>query len=404
MRSMSWIWILVLLVLITPLTADCTDSQRIKHFTGIENAKAIPNVTPVKNIIIMIGDGMGHSQVTAARMAAHGTGIGLAMDIMPVLGNCLTFSLSDALITDSAAGATALATGVKTMNGMVSVDKDEKPLKTILEIAREMGKSTGIISTSEVTHATPACFLSHVKSRGENYEIARQMSENPPDVLLGGGFGFFLPSNVKDSYRKDNLDLLKVMRDKGLTVITDPVGFKSMDFQQRNSLIGLFAKKAMKKAGKRIPTLPDMVRAAVAMLSKNTNGFFLMVEGSQIDWEGHGNDLKGIVKETLDFDRAVGVVRDFAEEDRKTLVIVTADHETGGLSIIKADGPKETFAIGWTTGGHTASTVPVYAYGPNAEAFGGTLHNHHIPQLAIQAWGVKDFTSFAYNKTVNPAR
>ena len=378
--------------------ADENDTVKIRQFAEYGDATAIENLRPVKNIILMIGDGMSFEQITAARIASFGRGMGLNLDSMPVTGQVITLSLSGNLITDSAASATALACGVKTLNGRVAEDKDAKPLKTILELAKELAKSTGLVVSCDVTHATPACFASHVKSRGNLWEIARQLSQAPIDVLLGGGYGYWLPGSHPESLRDDELDLLKVMRKKGATVTTDVDEFRKLDLKRVKSLVGLFARGHLEKAGERKITLPEMTEAALAILSRNPKGFFLMVEGSQIDWAGHGNDLQYNVSETLEFDETVGVVRRFAEKEGKTLVIVTGDHETGGLSLNKASEKDMTLTAGWTTGSHTANVVPVFAYGPNAEAFAKVIHNHHIPQLAVQGWGVKNFARFAYER------
>ena len=220
-RSVFRIFILALLFAI-PLFAQNNNSVSVQSFAEPENAQAIKNVRPVKNIIIMIGDGMGFDEVTAARVSRFGGSTGLAMDRFSVTGISLTYSLDEELITDSAASGTAIATGVRTYNGAISVNKKRKPLKTILELAKELGKGTGLVATSEITHATPAAFASHTESRKNANEIALQMSRNLPDVMLAGGYGFFLPSSDRKSYRKDNLNLINKIRTQGHTVITSP--------------------------------------------------------------------------------------------------------------------------------------------------------------------------------------
>ncbi len=391
---------LLALLLCLPLAiyADDNDTVAIKTFKEYPDATAIEGVKKVKNIIMLIGDWMGFTQVTAARIAAFGRGVGLAMDRMEETGQNLSLSLDGSLITDSAAGATALASGVKTLNGMIGEDPEGRRLRTIADLARELGKSTGVVAACEVTHATPACFASHVKSRANAWEIARQMADEPLDVLLGGGYMYFLPGSHPESYRDDELDLMARMRKRGATVTMDPDEFRALDLSKVKSLVGLFARSHMKPAGERKVSLKEMTRAALDVLGRNPKGFFLMVEGSQIDWAGHANNLKYNVAETLDFDGVIGMVLDFAEADGETLVIVTADHETGGLSLNAASEEKSTLTAGWTTGKHTANPVPIFAQGPNSHAFGRTLHNHQIPQLAVQGWGVKNFTDFAYGK------
>jgi alkaline phosphatase len=392
--------VLLALLLCLPLAlfADDNDTVAIKTFREYPDATAIAGVKKVKNIILLIGDGMGFNQVTAARMAAFGRGVGLAMDRMEETGQNITLSLDDELITDSAAGATALASGIKTLNGMIGENPDGKRVKTIADVARKLGKSTGVVASCDVTHATPACFASHVKNRSNAWEIARQMADEPLDVLLGGGYQYFLPGSHPQSTRDDELDLVARMRGRGATVVLDPEEFRALDTGKVKTLVGLLAAGHPKPAPERNVSLKEMTRAALDLLKRNPKGFFLMVEASQIDWEGHGNNFQGNVAETLDFDETIGMVLEFAEADGNTLVIVTADHETGGLSINKASEEKSSLTGGWTTGTHTANPVPIFAHGPNSQAFGRVLHNHQIPQLAVQGWGVKNFVDFAYGK------
>ncbi len=387
-----------LLAFSMPVFADENDTVKIESFAAVGDAVAIQNVKPVKNIIIMIGDGMGFNALGAARAAAFGRGTGLALDRMQAMGQSLTWSLSDDYITDSAAGGTALSSGVRTLNGRIGEDKDARPVKSILEVAKSLGKSTGVIATCTLTDATPASFLSHAKNRSNEWEIARQISGAPVDVLLGGGRAYFLPAADRESLRDDDLNLLEAMRKRGMTVVTAADEFRALDLSKVKSLAGLFALEDMKTAPQREMPLPEMVEGALKVLSRNPKGFFLMVEGSQIDWAGHGNNLKYSVDETLDFDSAVAKAVEFAGKDGSTLVIVTADHETGGLAINKAIESDRTITAGWTHGSHTGSAVPLLAFGPNAQAFAGLHHNFHIPQMAVQGWGVKNFATFAYDK------
>ncbi|MCE5271065.1 alkaline phosphatase [bacterium] len=399
MKRLLHLALAALLMLSLPVyAADQNDTVKIADFTQAADAAAIQNVKPVKNIIIMIGDGMGINEVGAARTALYGRGLGLTLDRLPALGQSITWSLSDDFITDSGAGGTALACGLRTLNGRIGEDRDARPLKNILELARSMGKSTGVVVTCSITHATPACFLAHVKNRSNEWEIARQICAAPADVMLGGGIEFFLPASDKRSRRDDETDLLEVLRKRGYSVLTTADELKATDFGKAKAVAGFFAPYNMRSATKRDTPLPDMVAGALQLLSRNPKGFFLMVEGSQIDGGGHGNDLQYVVDETLDFDRAVAKAVDFAEKDGNTLVVVTADHETGGLSLTETNETDGTMTAGWTGPEHTGSVVPLLAYGPNAQAFAGLHHNFHVPQLAVQGWGVKNFASFATDK------
>jgi alkaline phosphatase len=396
---MKFRMLLLALLVCVPLSvyADENDTVKIQSFKAPSDATAIAGVKKVKNVILMIGDGMGFNAVSAARMAAFGRGIGLVMDGMEVTGQSLTNSADDDFITDSAAGATALASGVKTLNGRIGEDVECKKLRTITDVARDLGKSTGVVALCTVTDATPACFSSHAKARANHWEIAKGIADEPLDVLIGGGRQYFLPGSNPESARDDELDLLGVIRKRGTTVATSVDEFRALDLAKVKSLAALLEPDASEPAGKRPYELAELTKAALDILSRNPKGFFLMVEASQIDWAGHGNNLQYSVGETLDFDKAIKVALDFAK-DGETLVIVTADHETGGLGLNKGSESKSEMTAGWTTGSHTNAAVPIFASGPNAEAFGRVIQNINIPQLAVQGWGVKNFAGFAYGK------
>lgn len=335
-----------------------------------------------RNVILLMGDGMGIGHVTAARIAGPGPDGKLAMDTMPYTGFVLTHP-SGKLVTDSAASATALATGHKTTNGAVSVDPDGRRLKTILHLARDMGKSTGIISTKSVTDATPAAFTSQVRSRGEHAEIASQMIASGVDVVLGGGRSAFLPKTAGSGAREDGRDLLAEARDGGYDVFDSA---EKMSASQSDRMIGLFAPDSMTTQPPE-PTLAEMTAKAISALSRNERGFFLMSEGAQIDSFAHGNNSEGAVRQTLLFDDAVRVALDFAAEDGRTLVLVTADHDTGGMGVLDPDAENPRYRAGWVGGGHTGNMVPLYAYGPGAERFTGTHDNTRIPVICAELWG-----------------
>lgn len=338
----------------------------------ISQAAAAP-----KNIILFIGDGMGPSQLTAAKYVKGE----LQMERCPV-GGLATTHCTDQFVTDSAAGGTALATGFKTTYGTVSETAEGAPLKTALEVAEEKGKSTGLVVSSAITHATPASFGAHVPKRAMEAEIAEQLAAREIEVLFGGGYGFFLPQSTEGSLRKDDKNVLAEL-ESWMTVITTEDEFNALKTPQR--VAGLFATNGLPRISEGRIELAAMTEKAIEVLSQNKKGFFLMVEGSQIDWAGHRNDADYILSEMFDFDDAVGVGLDFAEKDGDTLVIVTADHETGGFTIL--DGSVSSNAVSKTafsTGGHSASMVPILAYGPGAEAFGGILDNTDIGAQIIE--------------------
>lgn len=333
----------------------------------------------VKNVIMMIGDGMGLAHVQATMMASGQLNIERAQYI----GLSKTYSANNR-VTDSAAGGTALAAGVKTNNTMLGMTPDGKHVQNVREKAQAKGKATGVVVTKDVTDATPAAYLSHVESRKMAAEIALAIADSGVDVVLGGGRENFLA-------RTDGVDLGAEMTAKGYKVITKQSDIKSV---KSGKVIGLFAKKHMKKmVDGRGDYLPEATKQALTILENNSGGkgFFLMVEGSQIDTGAHANNAEVVVGETLDFDRAVGVAFDFADRNPGTLVIVTADHETGGLTIPSGSEDfmlsDQGVEIKFSTKGHSAIMVPVYAYGTGAQAFSTFMENTDIPAKIAELCG-----------------
>ncbi len=329
-----------------------------------------------KNIILFIGDGMGVSQISALKTVTGTPNLNRFKTI-----GLLTTHSENNYITESAAGGTALATGYKTNNQFVSLSPDKKPLKTVLEYAQEKGKSTGLIATSGIIHATPASFATHIDDRNKYNEIALQLASANVDVLIGGRQGNFLPQSHDSSLRKDDLDLIARIREKK-RVVNSTVEFR--DVKDSKSLVYLYATKKPKKAEARPLSLKEMTKKAIDLLSKNESGFFLMVEGSQIDWGGHDNDTDYIISEICDFDEAIGAGLDFAAKEKNTLILVTADHETGGFSIL--DGSVEDKLITKTafiTTHHTGVMVPIFSYGPQSEIFGGIHDNTFVGEKII---------------------
>lgn len=287
---------------------------------------------PAKNVILLIGDGMGFGQLTAARIVKGGS---LYMDGFTYSGHASTYpdDPKEKWVTDSAAAGTALATGVKSYNAAISVDVDKQPRKTILEAAQEAGKSTGLVTTTRITHATPAVFAAHNVNRDAEDEIALDMMNHNVTVLLGGGKQFFVPKD-QGGKRADGKDLITEAKYNGYAYVETK---EDMDAVEKGKLLGLFAKSHMSyeldRPTTQEPSLAEMTRKAIEILSQNSNGFFLMVEGGRIDHASHAHDAAATVYDTLAFDEAVGVALDFALHNRDTLVVVTADHETGGLSV-----------------------------------------------------------------------
>ncbi len=330
-----------------------------------------------KNIILFIGDGMGIAQISAGKIVKGR----LNLEEFKHIGLLMTHSQSD-LVTDSAAAGTAIATGYKTYNHAISVSPDGMPLKTIIEYAQDVNKATGLVVSSSITHATPAVFAAHVDSRKKHSVIAEQIAASGIDVLFGGGWGYFVPVTTTGSKRDDKKNLLAELSEYTTVIQTDEE-FKKLG--NVDSVVGLFSKKALPKADKRHPSLVEMTKKAIEILSKNKNGFFLMVEGSQIDWGGHDNDQDYVISEVIDFDDTVGVGLDFAKKNTQTLVLVISDHETGGFAI--HDGSVKDKAVtesAFTRTDHTAEMVPVFAYGPGADDFTGIGDNTRIGQIIIQ--------------------
>jgi len=336
------------------------DFYEVKNYTK----KKIKN-TEVKNIIFLIGDGMGTSQVYAGLIANRGD---LYIKTMPFSGFNKTNS-ADNLITDSASGATAFSIGEKTNNGAIGVDKNDVPKKTILELAEEKGMSTGLVATCEITHATPASFIAHQPNRNMYEEIAADFLKTDIDVFIGGGRNYF-------EHRKDGRDLLMELEEKGYDIVTS---MDSLKYAKGDRVAALVAKNHPQPyLMGRGEMLKPATEFAINKLKKNKKGFFLMIEGSQIDWGGHDNNVPYIVSEMLDFDRTIGEVLKFAAKDGETLVVITADHETGGFSINGSDLEKGIVEGKFTTGGHTAVMVPIFSYGPQAELFSGIMENSDI--------------------------
>jgi alkaline phosphatase len=419
-----------------------------------------------RNVILFVGDGMGAAQIKAYRMLVDDPSTpiieplpfdslrsgAVVTDSITLLCDLETSALESCErdpygITDSAASATAYATGRDTINGMLGQGPDGERYVTVLELAAERGKGTGVVSTSQVTHASPAAFVAHVASRRAYSAIADQFVDNRIDgapvaqVILGGGVADF---------RRDDRDVAaELIQDHGYVLVEDAAALSAA---VGTRLLGLFAPVGLPRHWDRpdsVPSLADMTRKAIDVLSPDPEGFFLVVEGSQIDWASHGNDIAGVVSEMEGFTEAISAALEFAADRDDTLIVITADHETGGLSLARDgvyawnprdlrlldvtpaymaeafvnsdDDLADIFAAharlelseteraelamverdveaasealvellnlrtlsGWTTEGHTGVDVPLYAYGPGSEAFRGTLQNEELGQRLI---------------------
>lgn len=349
-------------------------------FSACDNKKEEPQ-KPAKalNVIYMIGDGMALPQVYAAMLA---TDEEMTFSQFPYIGVVDTHSASND-ITDSAAGGTALASDHKTKNGMVGMNPDTIPVKTVLEVMKEQGKETGIVVSCYVTHATPATFYAKVPKRSKYEDIAVQMAETENlNLIIGGGMKHF-------NQRKDSINLVERMENELGWKVYDTLA--GIDVSCKKYAV-MANDNHMPKAAERGDFLPRAVKTALQTLDNAENGFFLMVEGSQIDFACHAHDSAWMMDEMMDFDYAIQVALDYAKEKGNTLVVVTADHETGGLTMIDKAGKYTNVSLNYSTGSHTCLPVLVYAYGPGAEQFTGWMQNRDIKAKILNACGLENIS------------
>ncbi|MCG7551072.1 alkaline phosphatase [Pseudoalteromonas sp. Of7M-16] len=402
-----------------------------------------------KNIIYMIGDGMGPAYTTAYRYYKDDK---TTKTVEPtvfdsiLVGMAHTYPDDNTVVTDSAAGATALSTAIKSYNGAIAVDTKKKPLKTMLQMAKENGKTTALVATSQINHATPASFAAHNESRRNYDEIAddyidvKVAGKLPVDLMLGGGTKYFI---------REDRNIVSEFKQAGYQYIDD---LNQLNTIESIPAIGLFAEKGMPYAIDESPLrLTDMTKKALSLLNKDKNdkGFFVMIEGSQIDWCGHANDIACAMKEMEDFAQSIELAKAYVDNNPDTLLVITADHSTGGLTLgadgdykwerdvvanvknsvktitkklkdsknierdwvaltgleyseeiakklneAKSSGDRAIFDVingfinkasytGWTTGGHTAIDVQVFAHGKGREHFIGSQNNTQIAKKLI---------------------
>lgn len=362
-----------------------------------------------KNIVFMVPDGMGLSNVTAARIFRYGLdGEGLAFEDLGSIGYQRTPSES-ATVTDSAAGASAWACGEKFKNGEVSCHAVEtvctdKPV-TVLEIAKRRGKATGLVTTSTITHATPAVWASHVNHRDCETEIARQyVEETKVSVLLGGGIGLNSSEPAYNCAQYPGQSAAEVLRSAetlGYAIVTDAASLKHAVSSGQEKILGLFAAGFKTPETFRVdptvaypeqePTLAEMTAEALQVLERDKDGFFLMVEGAQIDKANHDNDVRYQIAETLAFDEAVRVVLDWTRavpgREKETLIIVVSDHDCGGFAV---NGPQdrlsqagELIEPGWTSKDHTAVDTLIWSRGPGDKKLGRALDNTDLFRVMV---------------------
>jgi len=342
---------LFLLVLVSSVSAQVTHSPR--------------------NVVLLIGDGMGATQVFTMMTVQEGS----AIEQFTHIGFSKT-SAADSFITESAAAATAMSTGEKTSDGYISMDaKTQQPLKTLVELSNAKGLSTGVVAACDITHATPAAFLSHAINRSDYEGIAAGILNTHPTLFIGGG---------KDRFekRKDNRNLSDSLRKQGFQVL-----YTLADIQETQNpkvaglLYDIHPETMINGRGE---FLKPASQKAMELLDQNPKGFFLMIEASQIDWVCHANQFEALIGELKDFDQTIQAVLDFAKKDGNTLVIVTGDHETGGLTLPGYDKDNDLLISKFTTSGHTSVMVPVFAFGPGAEHFTGIYENTEIQRKIVK--------------------
>lgn len=321
--------------------------------------------TRIKNIILLIGDGMGLAQIYSGYTANQGA---LNLFKMRSMGLSVT-NAADTYITDSAAGGTAMAGGEKTNNRAIGVDTAGKPLKSLAIHAAEAGKKTAVISVGDLADATPAVFYAHQPDRGMEVAIANDMASANIDIILGSG-----PANFIQKFNGSSA--AEKLKKSGYTISYNLNDFLKNDAAKH---VGITTDaEARPVINGRPPFLMPAFEKVSKQLDKHPNGFFMMLEGAQVDYGGHANNLPQLIAEELDFDQVVGQALEFADRNGETLIVITADHETGGLSIMDGDIKKGYMMGDFATGDHTGIPVPVFAYGPHSNEFMGVYPNTDI--------------------------
>lgn len=330
-----------------------------------------------RNLIILIGDGMGFGQVLGARAALVGIDGRLRMERLPVTGWVTTYS-TNRMLTDSAAAATALATGFKTEMLHIAMTPEGRPVRTLLEAAASRGQAVGLLTDSYLWDATPASFAAHVSDRRQYADIADQMADSGFDLLLG-----------EERRGLDGDDpggeMLTAFEERGYSLARDADALASA-LEGQAPVLGLFAAGSLHQPD-RAPNLVDLTSQALGRLARHPEGFALMIETEETDTASHGNDFERMVLGMSALDGAVRLAVDFARRDGATLVLVTADHDTGGLSL-RGGMEGEPLRVSWATVGHTGNPVPLFAYGPGSHRLGGVRDNTEVARILADILGL----------------
>ena len=369
---MKKIWqrcLLTVLIGLLHVGANAQDKKDKEQTYIMECPHEVQNITPpqgkkVKNVILMIGDGMSLMHMYSAWTANRGK---LYLDNCQAVGLSKTYC-ANRLITDSGAGGTAMATGQKTNYHSVGVDTLGHPLKSLVDLANAKGKSTGIAVTCRLWDATPADFCCHNVDRDKEEEIIADYVNSPADYVFGGGARLF-------EKRKDGRNIFQELNEKGYKT---PRSWNELDTIRSGKVFAVPYPADTPIPSERGDLLARASLKGIELLDQNKNGFFMMIEGSQLDDYGHFNDLNLLMQETHDFDRTIGAIYKWAAKDGETLVIVTADHETGGLTLVDGNLKEGKIVCKFSTGGHSGVMVPVYAFGPGFQEFTGIYENTDI--------------------------
>ena len=341
-----------------------TQTFTYEHPYAVEKLQA-PKGKKVKNVILMIGDGMSLMHVYTAWAANRGK---LWLENAQATGLSKTWAVKK-LVTDSGSGGTSLATGVKTVYHAVGVDPEGKPLTSLVDVAKELGKDAGMAVTCRLWDATPCDFCCHNIDRDKEEELVGDYPTSGVDFIFGGGAQKF-------TNRKDGRDILKELQKKGYHVSRTLDDFFA--FEKNSRIFAVPYDKDTPLPDERGDLLARASMKGVSLTNQNKNGFFMMIGGSQLDDYGHFNQLDLLMKETLDFDQTVGEVMKWAAKDGETLVVITADHETGGLTLVNGNKDEGRVECCFSTKDHSGAMVPVYAFGPGAENFTGIFENTDV--------------------------
>lgn len=386
------------------------ESPTVQRASPEKPTTPVPTIEPTETaipepvrVILFIGDGMGAEHHQAAAWMGLGRDGHLVMDGLEVHGSLRTTSVRNQ-VTDSAAAATALASGVKTKNGLVGLNPDGEEVITAFDRAQELGLAVGLVTNTQLPHATPAGFAAHSENRWDMNGIAPQLLDAEVDVLLGGGENYFLPTGNQGCHpepgkREDGRNLVVEAQEAGYHTLCRPEELAALETEGIGRLLGVFADEGIPRPFQ--PSLAAMTSAAVEVLSQDPEGFFLVVESGQIDWASHGNVAVNAIQDTLALDEAVQVGLDFADSHANTLLIVTADHETGGMDAHSQptgkkgeDGPftgpgEFVFYVTWSTDTHTDAPVPVTAQGPGAYILEGENDITAVYRAVLEALALR---------------